>query len=78
MIMDESLTPDEEAVLRELERLDVEPNQIPVALQPGFMQRLARSCHMSLARAKIAMQGLINKGVFDTIDEGLKEGEERG
>lgn len=63
------LTPDEETVFREFLRLDVEPNQIPVELFEGFMERLAASCNMSVRRARIATEGLIGKGVFDTGGE---------
>lgn len=71
--MDEPLTPDEDRVYREFLRLDVEPNQIPVELYNGFMERLAASCAMSIQRARIATQGLIDKGIFDTIDEGIED-----
>ena len=71
--MDEPLTPDEDVVFREFLRLDVEPNQIPVELHAGFMKRLAGSCNMSLARVRRAVQGLIDKGKFDTSDEAEEE-----
>ena len=71
--MSEPLTPDEEVVFREYTRLDVEPNQIPVELFEGFLERLANSCNMSLQRARIATQGLIDKGKFDVIVEGKEE-----
>jgi hypothetical protein len=73
MRMDESLTPDEDVVFREFLRLDVEPHQIPVDLHAGFMKRLARSCNMSLARTRSAVQGLIDKGKFDISDETQEE-----
>ena len=71
--MSEPLTPDEERVFQEYTRLDVEPNQIPVELFEGFLERLATSCNMSLQRARIATQGLIDKGKFDVIVEGKEE-----
>ncbi|MCK9591519.1 MAG: hypothetical protein M0Q91_05870 [Methanoregula sp.] len=71
--MNESLTPDEDVVFREFTRLDVEPNQIPVELYAGFLERLANSCNMSLQRARLATQGLIDKGKFDVIEEGKEE-----
>lgn len=67
--MDEPLTPDEDVVFREFTRLDVEPNAIPVELFPGFLDRLAASCNMSLQRARIAIQGLIDKGKFDVAEQ---------
>jgi hypothetical protein len=63
------LTPDEDVVFREYIRLDVEPNQISPELFVGFLERLARSVNMSLQRVRVATQGLIDKGKFDTIDE---------
>jgi hypothetical protein len=71
--MNESLTPDEDVVFRELTRLDVEPNQIPPELFEGFLERLANSCNMSLQRTRLAIQGLIDKGKFDVIEEGKEE-----
>lgn len=71
--MDVPLKPDEEIVFREFSRLDVEPNQIPVELFAGFMERLAKSCNISLPRARIALQGLIDKGIFDSTPEGKEE-----
>lgn len=71
--MGEPLTPDEDAVFREFTRLDVEPNQIPAELFAGFLERLASSCSMSVPRARIALQGLIDKGKFDVIEEGKEE-----
>jgi hypothetical protein len=71
--MSEHLTPDEDVVFRELTRLDVEPNQIPPELYPGFLERLASSCSMSLPRTRGAIQGLIDKGLFDVIEEGKEE-----
>ena len=71
--MEEPLPPDEDVVFRELTRLDVEPNQIPVELFAGFLERLAGSCNMSVPRTRIALQGLINKGKFDTIEETKEE-----
>ena len=71
--MSEPLTPDENVVFREFMRLDVEPNQIPVELYAGFLERLANSCNMSLQRARLATQGLIDKGKFDVIEEGKEE-----
>jgi hypothetical protein len=67
--MDEPLTPDEDVVLSEFLRLDVEPNGIPVELFEGFLERLAASCNMSVQRARIAIQGLIDKGKFDSAEE---------
>jgi hypothetical protein len=67
--MDEPLTPDEDVVFLELLRLDVEPNGIPVELFEGFLERLAASCNMSLPRARVAIQGLIDKGKFDAVEE---------
>jgi len=66
--MDEPLTPDEETVLRELLRLDTEPHQIPPALYKGFVARLARSCRIPAVRVLAALQGLNDKGKFDTVD----------
>lgn len=66
--MDEPLTPDEEVVFREFTRLDVEPNAIPVELFAGFLERLAASCNISLKRARVATQGLIDKGIFDSSE----------
>ena len=63
--MSEPLTPDEDVVFREFTRLDVEPNQIPAELFEGFLERLAGSCNLSLERARRAIQGLIDKGIFD-------------
>jgi len=71
--MDEPLTPDEDVVYREFTRLDVEPNQIPPDLYAGFLKRLAETCHVSLPRARIAIQGLIDNGIFDVPDEGKEE-----
>lgn len=71
--MGEPLTPDEDAVFREFTRLEVEPNQIPAELFAGFMERLASSCNMSLQRARLATQGLIDKGIFDVTEEGKEE-----
>jgi len=64
--MDKPLTPDEDVVFRELTRLDVEPHQIPVELFAGFLGRLATSCNLSIPSTRIALQGLIDKGKFDT------------
>jgi hypothetical protein len=66
--MDEPLTPDEDVVFLEFLRLDVEPNGIPVDLFEGFLEQLAASCNMSLQRARVATQGLIDKGKFDTAE----------
>ena len=71
--MEQPLTPDEDVVFRELTRLDVEPNQIPVELFAGFLERLASSCNMSVPRTRIALQGLINKEKFDTKEETKEE-----
>ena len=71
--MDEPLAPDEDVVFRELTRLDVEPHQIPVELFAGFLGRLATSCNLSIPRTRIALQGLIDKGKFDTCEEGKEE-----
>jgi hypothetical protein len=71
--MDEPLTPDEDVVFRELTRLDVEPHQIPVELFAGFLGRLASSCNMPVPRARIAIQGLIDKGKFDISEEEMEE-----
>ena len=67
------LTPDEEAVFREFQRLDVEPNGIPAELFEGFLKRLAESTSLSLEQVTAATRGLIDKGKFDTSDKG-KEG----
>ncbi len=67
------LTPDEDVVFREFIRLDVEPNQIPPELFMGFLERLATSVRMPLPRVRGATQGLIDKGKFDTIDEGKED-----
>ena len=67
--MDEPLTPDEDVVFSEYLRLDIEPNGIPVELFEGFLEQLAASCNMSLQRARVATQGLIDKGKFDTDEE---------
>jgi hypothetical protein len=67
--MDEPLTPDEDVVFLEFLRLDVEPNGIPVELFEGFLEKLAASCNMSIQRARVAVQGLINKGKFDADEE---------
>jgi len=69
----ESLTPDEDTVFHELTRLDVEPNQIPPELFEGFLERLANACNLSLQRTRVAIQGLIDKGKFDVIEEGKEE-----
>lgn len=74
---EEPLTPDEERVFREFVRLDVEPNQIPVELFAGFMERLAHSVNMPLPRARIATQGLIDKGKFDTSERSDDEKREQ-
>ena len=71
--MTESLTPDEDTVFRELTRLDVEPNQIPPELFEGFLEQLANGCNLSLQRTRAALQGLIDKGKFDVIEEGKEE-----
>ena len=71
--MREPLAPDEEVVFREFTRLDVEPNQIPAELFEGFLERLARSSSMSLERTRRAIQGLIDKGIFDIDEEGKEE-----
>jgi hypothetical protein len=68
-IMDDPLTPDEDSVFSEFLRLDVEPNGIPVELFEGFLERLAASCNMSVQRARVATQGLIDKGKFDVVEE---------
>ena len=68
--MSEPLTPDEDVVFREFTRLDVEPNHIPAELFEGFLERLAGSSNMSLERARRAIQGLIDKGIFDVNEEG--------
>ncbi len=67
--MDIPLKPDEEIVFREFSRLDVEPNQIPVELFAGFVERLASACNISVPRARSAIQGLIDKGIFDSTPE---------
>lgn len=67
--MDEPLTPDEDVVFLEFLRLDVEPNGIPVKLFAGFLEELAASCNMSLQRARVATQRLIDKGKFDVVEE---------
>lgn len=67
------LTQDEDVVFREFLRLDVEPNQIPPELFIGFLERLARSANLPLQRVRVATQGLIDKGKFDTADEGKDE-----
>ena len=56
-------------VFLEFLRLDVEPNGIPVELFEGFLERLAASCNMSVQRARVAIQGLIDKGKFDAAEE---------
>lgn len=66
--MKETLTPDEDAVLRVLLRMDTEPHQIPPELYEGFVRRLARSSRMPAARVRAALQGLNDKGKFDTVD----------
>jgi hypothetical protein len=71
--MDEPLTPDENVVFSEFLRLDVEPNGIPVELFEGFLERLAASCNMSIQRARVAVQGLINKGKFDAAEDSKDE-----
>ena len=71
--MSEPLAPDEEVVFREFTRLDVEPNQIPAELFEGFLERLARSSGMSPERTRRAIQGLIDKGIFDVDEEGKEE-----
>jgi len=71
--MTESLPPDEDTVFRELNRLDVEPNQIPPELFEGFLEQLANGCNLSLQRTRAALQGLIDKGKFDVIEEGKEE-----
>ena len=71
--MSEPLTPDEEVVFREFTRLDVEPNQIPPELFEGFLEQLDKSCNMSIHRARIATQRLIDKGKFDVVEEGTEE-----
>ena len=72
--MDDPLTPDEDLVFKELLRLDVEPNQVPPELFEGFLLRLANSVGLPLPRARAALQGLIDKGKFDTSDESGEEG----
>jgi uncharacterized protein Usg len=67
------LTPDEDVVFREFIRLDVEPNQIPPELYEGFIERLAKSVNMPLQSVRVATQGLIDKGKFDTVDDGKEE-----
>jgi hypothetical protein len=67
--MEEPLNPDEEVVLRELLRLDLEPHQVPPALYEGFLKRLAVSAGISLPRTRAALQGLNDKGRFDTVRE---------
>jgi hypothetical protein len=71
--MSEPLTPDEDVVLREFTRLDVEPNEIPPELFEGFLEKLAGSCNIPLERARLALQGLIDKGIFDGMKEGPEE-----
>lgn len=73
MDMSERLTPDENVILRELLLLDTEPHQIPPELFDGLLQQLARSCRMSTERVRVALQGLNDKGKFDTIDERIEE-----
>lgn len=67
--MNEALTPDEEIVYRELLRLDTEPHQVPPELYEGFLHGLAGSCNLSIHRTGIALEGLNDKGLFDTPNE---------
>jgi len=67
------LTPDEDVVFREFIRLDVEPNHIPPELFVGFLERLAKEVDIPLQRARVATQGLIDKGKFDAVDAGNEE-----
>lgn len=67
------LTPDEDLVFQEFLRLDTEPNQIPPELYAGFIEELARSVNLPLTRVRSATQGLIDKGIFDTGEEGEEE-----
>ena len=71
--MSKPLTPDEEVVFRELVRLDVEPHHIPAELFEGFMERLAESSNLPLDRARRAIHGLIDRGIFDAGEEGEEE-----
>jgi len=68
--MSEPLTPDEDVVFRELTHLDVEPHHIPAELFEGFLERLAGSGNLPIDRARRAIQGLIDKGLFDVDEEG--------
>ena len=76
--MREPLTQDEDVVFRELVRLDVEPHHIPAELFEGFMERLAESSNLPLDRARHAIKGLIDKGIFDVDEEGKEERVEKG
>jgi hypothetical protein len=64
------LTPDEDLVFREFLRLDVEPNQIPPELYAGFIEELSRSVNLPLDHVRVATQGLIDKGIFDSGEVG--------
>jgi len=66
------LTPEEDVVFREFTCLDVEPNHIPPELFVGFLERLAKSVDIPRQRVRVATQGLIDKGKFDTVDEGTR------
>ncbi len=67
------LTPDEDLVFQEFLRLDIEPNQIPPELYAGFIEELARSVNLPLPRVRATIQGLIDKGIFDTGEKGEDE-----
>ena len=67
------LTHDENLVFQEFLRLDTEPNQIPPELYAGFIEELSRSINLPLIRVRVATQGLIDKGIFDTGEVGEEE-----
>jgi hypothetical protein len=54
------LTPDEDAVLFEYHRRNIQPDK----LDKKTIEEIAKSCNMSFERAGAAMLGLLEKDVF--------------
>jgi predicted transcriptional regulator len=54
------LTPDEDAVLFEYHRRDIQPDK----LDKKTIKEIAKACNMSFERAGAAMLGLLEKDIF--------------
>ena len=63
------LTPDEDAVLFEYHRQDIQPD----TLDRKTITKIAKACNMSPERAAAAMLGLLEKGIFFVKDEKWRE-----